>query len=288
LNEIRLLVVPYELGRVRDGVGRGPERLLEFGAEDALSARGAAVRKEVLELEGDFSSEIEATFELIRMVSARVRGAVREGAFPVLLSGSCCFPGVGVPAGLDLESPGVLWFDAHGDFNSTESTDSGYFDGMGVTILTGGAWQTLLTTVEGARPLPETAVVLAGARDFDGGEQSRLESSDIAHLPPASIHSPESLLQALDDMRPSSTGLYVHVDLDVLDIEEARVNIYSVPDGVSAAELEQLVAAVVARSPVRALSLTAYDPTCDTDDAVPPIAMRILEVIADYVPRKAG
>jgi arginase len=176
-----------------------------------------------------------------------------------------------------------VWFDAHGDFNSTESTDSGYLDGMGVAILTGGAWQTLLTTVEGARPLPETAVVLAGARDFDQSEKPRLDSSDVAHLLPENTRSPEPLLKGLESWTPSPTGIYVHIDLDVLDIEEARVNIYSVPDGLNAEQLESVVGAVVADYPVRALSLTAYDPECDVDDAVPPIAMRILEVIAKYV-----
>jgi arginase len=282
VNEIRLIVMPYELDRARYGVGRGPERLLEFGAEDALGARGAAVRKEVLELEREFSNETEACFELISMVSSRVREAIRDDAFPVILSGSC-FAAVGVVAGLDEQAPGVVWFDAHGDFNSTESTDSGYFDGMGVSILTGGSWQGMLATVEGARPMPETAVVLAGARDFDPGEEPRLKSSDVAHLPPETIRSPQTLLEGLESMTPSPTGVYLHVDLDVLDIDEARVNIYSVPDGVDAEQLESAVAAIVADQPVRAFSLTAYDPECDSDDAVPPIAMRLLSVIANQV-----
>jgi arginase len=282
VNEIRLIVMPYELDRARYGVGRGPERMLEFGAEEALGAGGAAVRKEVLELEGEFSNETEACFELIGMVSARVREAIRDGAFPVILSGSC-FAAVGVVAGLDEQAPGVVWFDAHGDFNSTESTDSGYFDGMGVSILTGGSWQGMLATVDGARPMPETAVVLAGARDFDPGEEPRLKSSDVAHLPPESIRSPETLLEGLESMTPSPTGVYLHVDLDVLDIDEARVNIYSVPDGVDADQLESAVGAIVANQPVRAFSLTAYDPECDVDDAVPPIAMRLLSVIANQV-----
>ena len=80
----------------------------------------------------------------------------------------------------------------------------------------------------------------------------------------------------------------MHVDLDVLDIEEAHVNIYSVPDGIDAGQLESDVDAIFANYPVRALSLTAYDPECDVDDAVPPIALRILGVTADYVRRMAG
>lgn len=150
MSEIRLLVVPYELGGLRHGVGRGPERLLERGAEEALAGSGADVRTEVLELEEEFDNEIDASFALIRMLSAEVRESVRDGAFPVVLSGSC-FASVGIVAGLDEPSPGVVWFDAHGDFNTPETTESGYFDGMGLAVLTGSAWQGMLATVEGDR-----------------------------------------------------------------------------------------------------------------------------------------
>ena len=280
MSEIRLLVVPYELGGLRHGVGRGPERLLERGAEEALAGSGADVRTEVLELEEEFDNEIDASFALIRMLSAEVRESVRDGAFPVVLSGSC-FASVGIVAGLDEPSPGVVWFDAHGDFNTPETTESGYFDGMGLAVLTGSAWQGMLATVEGAKPLPETAAVLAGARDFDDAEIPRLEESAIAHLHPGRLDSAEPLLAAVAGMAPTPTGIYVHVDLDVLDTDEARVNIYSAPDGLSAADLEGLVDALVSGVPVRALSLTAYDPQCDVDDRVPPIAMRILERVGE-------
>src|SRR3954447_16014067 len=125
MTEIRLLVVPYEVGASRMGVGRGPERLLEFGAEQALESHGARVRTQLIELEEadrdqSGASEPKAGFELIRLVAARASEAIRDGALPVLLSGSC-FAGLGMVAGMNEASPGVVWFDAHGDFNTPES-----------------------------------------------------------------------------------------------------------------------------------------------------------------------
>jgi arginase len=284
MREVRLVVMPYELGRLRDGVGRGPERLLEQGIEDALGAHGARVSTELVELDEHFSNEIDAGFELIRRVADRVRAATHDGAFPVVLSGSC-FAAVGVVAGLDEPAPGVVWFDAHGDFNCPETTISGYFDGMGLAILTGGAWQGLLATVPRARPVPESAVVLAGARSLDTPETPRLEASAITWLPPASISSPSRLSEAIAAMDPAPTGVYLHVDLDVLDTTEAQVNIYSAPGGFSAAQLEALVSAGLARGDVRALSMTAYDPQCDVSDAVPPIARRLAGLVAEHLSR---
>jgi arginase len=289
MTEIRLLAVPYEVGALRMGVGRGAERLLEAGAEEALSAGGADVSVEVLELKDDDrdrsgASEVRSSFELIRKVAARVRQAIDDGAFPVLLSGSC-FAGIGVVAGMDEESPGVVWFDAHGDFNTPETTIDGYFDGMPLAILTGGAWRTIVSGRE-LRTVPESAVVLAGARDFDPLEEMRLESSDVRYLPPDKIDPDDAVARAVGQMDPAPTGLYMHVDLDVLDSDEARVNIYSAPDGLSAAQLESQIGSLLDTCPVRGISLTAYDPEVDAEGRVPPIAMRLLEVVADRVARE--
>ena len=61
----RVIAMPYELARRSFGVGRGPEHLLERGAEDALRSRGASVETEIIEFTGDFSSEIDTSFDLI-------------------------------------------------------------------------------------------------------------------------------------------------------------------------------------------------------------------------------
>ena len=277
----RLIVVPYELGRLRDGVGNGPERLLEAGAEAALAASGAPVRRELVELDPAFNrtgrGEVDACFELIRLVAGRVRAAVEDGAFPVVLSGSC-FAGVGVVAGLTEPDPAVVWFDAHSDFNSPDTSIGGYFDGMGLAVLTGGAWQAMHARVPGARPVPESAVILAGARDFDPPEVRRLGASAVTHLRPEELG---GLAGALAAISPAPSGVYVHVDLDVLDSDEARVNVYSAPGGPSGAELADLVGTVCRESPVRALSLTAYDAGFDPEDRVPPIALDLLRVLVE-------
>jgi arginase len=280
VSEIRVIVMPYELGRHREGVGRGPERLLELGAEHALGTRGAPVRTELVEFTDTYSSEVNTCFALIGKVSENVRAAVDEGAFPVVLSGSC-FAAVGVVAGMGERSPGVVWFDAHGDFNTPDSTVFGYFDGMGVAILTGEAWPAMRAEVPGDGPIAETAIALVGARDFDPGEEARLRASQITHVPAERLDGPEAVADAAEKL--GASGLYLHLDLDVLDRDEAPVNVYSAPHGPSAGQLEARVGELLERFPVRAVSLTAYDPECDPDGKVPPIALRVIEMVARRV-----
>ena len=276
MAEVRLIAMPYELGRLREGVGRGPERLLELGAAGVVEAAGTTVRVEIVELSQPHDNEIDAAFELMALVAGRVRSAVADGAFPVVLSGSC-FAAVGVVAGLDERAPGVVWFDAHGDFNEPSTAVSGYVDGMGVAILTGSAWQALRETVLGAPPVPESAVVLAGVRDLDQPEEPRLAASRIAVLDPQRLAAPGALVAAVSALDPAPTALYLHIDLDVLD---AEVNVFSSPGGPAEAELEALVGALLGDPRVRALSLTAYDPACDAAGRIPAVAMRLLSAVA--------
>ncbi|MGH3140424.1 MAG: arginase family protein [Gaiellales bacterium] len=280
VNAYRLIVVPYELGRLRDGVGNGPERLLAAGAEDALSASGARVRRELVQIDEAFNrtgvGEVDACFELIRLVAGQVREAIAGGEFPVVLSGSC-FAGVGVVAGLAEPAPAVVWFDAHSDFNSPDTSIGGYFDGMGLAVLTGGAWQGMLATVPGARPVPESSVVLAGARSFDPPEVVRLEASGVTHLRPQEL---DGLMVAVGAISPAPSGMYLHVDLDVLDSEVASVNVYAAPGGPNGEELCGMVDGLLRDGRVRAISLTAYDPAFDPDAQVPPIALDLLRVLA--------
>lgn len=282
-----IIVVPYELGRLRHGVGCGPEHLLAHGAVAALESNGAAVRCHTIELAPQFTStgygEADAAFELIRLVAEQVRQAREGHAFPVILAGSC-FSAVGVVAGLGEASPGVVWLDAHPDFCEPASTISGYFDSMGLSVLTGSAWQSMHATIPGARAVPETAVVLAGARSFDDpSEVALLASSDIRQLTCEALRTPEALVDAVGQFSPGITGLYVHIDLDVLDKTIAPVNVFGAPEGLDGIELDRLVATLMKDCPVRAVTLSAYDPSFDTEDRVPPIALRLLQTIAQLV-----
>lgn len=209
----------------------------------------------------------------------RVRRAIDERAVPVLLSGSC-FVAVGVVAGLGRPSPAVAWLDAHSDFNTPETTLEGYFDGMGLAVLTGGAWQALLGSVPGALPLPEQTVVLAGARDLEAPEELRLKASSLQRLTVEELRDPATLTRSLLAAEAAINGVYLHLDLDVLDLSVARVNVFGAPGGLAGAELEALVETTSSRCNLRAVSLTAYDPALDADERVPPIAVRVLRAIA--------
>jgi arginase len=122
--DVCLIQVPYHAGDDRVGSSKGPDRLLGVGAVDVLSARGVAVSVERVDRGTPFRDTATSAAQVNKQLADRVRHAVDAGRLPVVLSGSCN-SAMGVLAGFDHERCGAVWLDAHGDFNTPETTVSG-------------------------------------------------------------------------------------------------------------------------------------------------------------------
>ena len=156
---VRLICVPYHLGREGVGMGAGPDRMLAAGAEALVRGQGHSVVVDRVALPGRFKHEIGAYFALQDAVARHVRRAVRQGDFPFVLGGNCgCVLGSAAGIGLG-EHGGVIWFDAHGDMNTPETSASGFLDGMSMAVLTGQCWATLATLVTAVRGIGDQTPV---------------------------------------------------------------------------------------------------------------------------------
>jgi arginase len=189
----------------------------------------------------------------------------------VVLTGNC-HSQQAVLAGVGTESVGLVWLDCHGDFNTPETTETGYFDGYGLAMIVGDCWQTLCATVPGFAPLPEDRILLAGVRDVEPGERDRLARSAIHRLDAGDIGRLPALLDRLPAQRIS-----LHVDLDVLDPAQGRANEFAVPPGIVADELVAAVRAVARGRELAAVTLSAYDPSYDADGRVRDAALAVLD-----------
>ncbi len=271
--DVRLIQVAYHLGHERVGMGLGPVRYLEAGAAGELSRRGHAVRVEEIRLEEQASNEVGAVFELNRRLAGDVRQAVTDGAFPLVLAGNCS-SSLGILAGLAEPDIGIVWFDAHGDFNTPETTRSGFFDGMALAVATGRCWRELAATVPGFAAVGEERVLLVAARDLDPGERRLLEGSAVTRVTRAA-----ELEAALERLSGSASEVYLHVDLDALDPAEGRANAYAAAGGFSLVELEAAIGAVRKRFALRGAALTAYDPAADPSGRACRAGIRLMQAI---------
>jgi len=249
-----LITSPYHLGRRNYGLGSGVPVLAE------TLGRGCEVLG--VELANTYSNEIAGSFAVVRAIAEKVRGV----DFPVVLAGNCS-SSLGTVTGIG-GGVGVIWFDAHGDFHTAETTPTGFFDGMPLAMLTGRGWDTLR---RGLASIPAEHVVHVGGRDFDEGEREALEQSGARIVRRAPID------EALDDLRREVDSVYVHVDLDALDPSVGHANELTVEDGLSLEDVTDAIDAIHERFVVRAAALTAYEPEYDLEGTIPAAALAIFE-----------
>jgi arginase len=280
--KIQVIQVPYDCGYKNVRQGRAPEYFLKNNLARLLEEDGHRVDVAAIEAQSEFTLEIGTAFELNRLLSPTVSGAIAAGKLPIVLAGNCnsC---LGSIAGIDPDRLGVVWFDAHGEFNTPETTLSGFLDGMPLAIATGRCWKAVAKTIPGFAPIKESNVVLAGACDLDDEEQRQLAKSDIKLVRLANRDDNEilqSIEAALAGLEGSVRGVYLHIDMDAFEITQGRANHYGATGGLSVELVEAAIAAVKARFKIMAATVASFDPVGDTHGLFLQAGLRCIRKVA--------
>jgi hypothetical protein len=158
-HEDRLALGAVRLCSSRRADGAGPLHLLKSGLVRQLEDEGHRVTIRPVELPATFrATEIAGTFALAAAVARGVAQAIQTGALPVVLSGNCAPAALGCVGGMKRQMH-VFWSDAHGDFNTPETTTSGFLDGMALAAVTGRCLSSELQTVTALSPRPSPPMI---------------------------------------------------------------------------------------------------------------------------------
>jgi len=260
MADVRIIAAPYHAGAYDHRVGAGPTRLLADGLESALREAGFDTRLITIARVDDFEGEIGRTFELKRRIAAAVAEARAAHAFPLVLAGNCNST-VGVWSGLGDDEAGLIWFDAHPDFDTPDEHRSGYLDGMGVATLAGQCWRNITATIPGFRRFPTEHIVYCGIRDFESGQLEKVRAYGIRAVV-GSVDRPTDYVAGLErelEQLPFDRAM-IHLDVDCLDTSVGIANEYAAPGGLT---VEQLLACVTrtcrAARPV-SLTIASFNP----------------------------
>ena len=277
-DRLRIISCPFHNGLPNVSMGAGATTL---STDDALlagiHAAGWELEHDEIQPVDESDPEIVRVIELIRRLRASVADAVSDGAFPLIFAGNCnsC---LGTTADAGPQDLGVVWFDVHADFDDPEENESGFFDVMGLAMLTGRGWSALRHTIPGHAPIPERNVILAAIRDLEPYQRERLERSELIKLP-AEID-PGRFEEAVTELRHRVERVYLHVDLDSIDVADARASKYAAPGGPSLDRLLDCITETCRRFRVVAAAITAYDPNLDGDERTLSAARRVSSEIA--------
>jgi arginase len=281
MMEIDALLVPYDSGHRDTRSGRGPGHFIDKGLTALLASDGHRTTVASVEATTSLPTEIGTTIDVNRQLAAAVRSAVAADRFPLVLAGNCnhC---LGAIAGLPHQRLGIVWLDAHGDFNTPETTTSGFLDGMGLAMAAGRCWRALTDTIPGFVPVGANRIVHLGARDLDPAELEMFRQAGIPLLrgtgPDQNAIVPR-LDAVLSEMQPHTDRIYLHVDMDIVDTPCGRSSHFAVPGGLPLPVVEMVIGAVKARFPIAGCTLASFNPEFDEKDHVVAAGLAIIRTL---------
>jgi arginase len=255
------------------GAPRGVEALAPLvgralGVEPRFIGSTAEVR------ETRYENDLRESRGCLLEAGGQVDDALAAGDVPVLLAADCSVSVTTLPAvARNRPEARVLWLDAHGDYNTPDTSGSGYLGGMCLAAAT-GEWESGL-----ADPVPAERVVLAGVRDLDGGERELLERSAATVIGSSVVETLVAAKNALD-----GAPVFVHLDLDVMDPEQFPAAVPA-PGGLHPDKLYDLLDSVLEDSELVGLEVTAIELPEDEEERAVAIetAMHVLEPFLDHL-----
>lgn len=244
MAEIIFIGVPYWLGEAEGHSGS----VLMVKESGILAETGA----EWVDIQAQYREGERPTNGVGRVLAAAVKEAVSAGKTPIVLAGDCTYC-LGMMKGLEEFSPDVLWIDAHGDFNTLETTPSNFLGGMPLAAMVGRDNQDLVEGI-GLSPVPENKVFITDGRDLDPGEAILVRESAVTHWQTLAGVQSEAW-----DNRP----LYVHFDGDVLRLEDSPAVSYPAEGGPSVQEAIEALQHVIQQADVKAVYFTLWNDALD-------------------------
>ncbi|WHH57963.1 arginase [Petroclostridium sp. X23] len=233
---VDIIGVPIDLGANRRGVDMGPSAIRYGGLKKAITSLHIAYKDignidvPVPESYQDFEDEHFKHAKEIAYVNRNLAAIVSEsllsGNFPIVLGGDHSIA-VGSILGTQsvFKNIGVLWIDAHGDFNTKETTLSGNLHGMSLAASAGfGAFEMTEFKPEDVNYVNPEKVVLIGARDIDDEEAKLIKESGITVFTISDIDKygiKEVMVRALEIVATDTEGFHVSFDVDVMSPNEA-------------------------------------------------------------------
>ncbi|THF82677.1 arginase [Cohnella fermenti] len=276
-KKVRIIRVPFWMGSGRIGTELGPESMITAGLLGQLKGIGMDIVGDC-EIDccrhpsgsagsGDIKYYTEVK-DMARKVSEQVVGALQSGFFPLVLGGDHSVS-IGSLAGLTghYRNLGVIWFDAHADLNTEETTPTGNAHGMPLAIALGRA-RFKLTDIQGSNLVSKDKLVIVGARDIDPGERELIREEGITCFTMHDIdrYGMRNVMEkAIRIAGEGTDGIHFSLDLDALDPQIASGVGTPVPGGISYREAHFAMEMIAESGLLRSADVVEINAVLDND-----------------------
>ncbi|MHA2251572.1 MAG: arginase [Candidatus Kariarchaeaceae archaeon] len=289
---IAIIGVPQDLGASRRGVDMGPSAIRVAGLKDSLSLLGYDVIdygnlhchdfEEQLDSE-DFNPKLRFLDHIVEMckhLKLKVEKAIHDDCFPLVIGGDHSIS-IGTLAGMKnyhQGRTGIIWVDAHGDFNTPDTTSSGNIHGMPFAIITGRGDKRLLSIGKSPSVIERNGVLLA-ARDLDSEEADSLKKSEVTVFTMKDIDElgmTKIAKQAIEIATKDVDHLHISFDIDALDPNEAPGTGTTVPGGLTYREAHLFMELVHECGKLTSFEVLEVNPTLDIRNKTAQLAVGLI------------
>lgn len=276
-DKVRVDVIknPYGGGRNVPELSTNPDYIHAGGLVRLIGEWGGELIRPVQDVRLKPEQQREyGEWNRMALANANFAEVVREGLQDNMITVGLeanCNDLLGMLSGLKYDSDGnarkvgLVFYDAHGDFNIPETTLSGMLGGMPVAVAAGHALHNLRNTAGLAEPLPMSAIMWGGVRDLDPLEADRFREYEVRQVSVQDIRDlSENFQKQFDELAAGVDAIYVHVDMDVLDPDEVPGHGLHVPDGPSSKALAAAIGVMFENPKTVALGI-ASTPSFNAD-----------------------
>ena len=287
--QIDILGVPIDLGADRRGVDMGPSAIRYAHLRRRLEDLGYAVEdkgnievpiQETCEVTDPNLKYIDCIIPMGRRVAGAVATSVQAGHFPLVLGGDHSLSVGSIRGAAKRKKLGVIWIDAHADFNTAETTPSGNIHGMPLAALCGLGDTRLVSLWDETPPVIDPRqVAVIGARDLDPGEKENLRSAGVMVQGMEQVDRfgmVGALEKAIERVSRDADGIYLSFDMDALDPRHAPGVGTPVPGGLTFREAHLVSEVVAETGKLVGMEIVEVNPILDVQNQTATLAVQFI------------
>lgn len=290
-KKITLLPVPFDWGAGRRGAKDGPEAILRTGLERKLrllrhEVETAPALPEFKPLSSADAraaphalKHLDAVADMNEALALQVSALVGQRRFPIILGGDHSIA-IGTIAGLSAhyKQLGVLWFDAHSDLNTADTSPSGNLHGMSLAVSLGLGHDRLVKLLGRCPKVLPEHIVIVGARDLDEGEKQLIRQLGIRCFTMQDIdrYGIGKVIEEAARQLQGTDGVHVSFDIDSVDPNEAPGTGTPVPGGMSYREAHYAMELLQESGMVTSAELVEVNPSLEPGQRTSRLASGLL------------
>ncbi len=287
--DIDILGVPLDMGADRRGVDMGPSAIRYAHLQQGLEELGYSVEDkgnvdvpiaEMCRVTEPKLKYIDCIVPMARRVAGAVATSVQGGHFPLVLGGDHSIALGSIRGAAKHKKLGLLWIDAHADFNTDETTPSGNIHGMPLAALCGLGDRRLVQLWDEAVPIVDpTKVVVLGARDLDAGEKKNLREAGVMVLGLEQIDRTgmyAAVSRAIEQISRGTDGIYLSFDVDSLDPRHAPGVGTQVSGGLTYREAHLACEMVAETGKLAGMDMVEVNPILDVQNQTAHLAVELI------------